>query len=138
MEVSPDGKWFYFGPLEGPWSRIETRWLDDFSVSPETIASKVEPWADLPPTGGTAIDTNGDFYFSDLATDSIKCRTPDGKVTTLVRDKRLHWVDALAIDERHRLWLPVPQLDRTAIFHMGKSQTEWPIRLFWVPLLATK
>jgi hypothetical protein len=49
MEVSPDGKWFYFGTLEGPWSRIETQWLDDFSASPETIASKVEPWADIPP-----------------------------------------------------------------------------------------
>ncbi len=138
MEISPDGKWFYFGPLEGPWSRIETRWLDDFSASPEAIASKVESWADLPPTGGTAIDTNGDFYFSDLATDSIKRRTPDGKITTLVQDKRLHWVDALAIDARRRLWLPVPQLDRAAIFQAGRSQIEWPIRLFWVPLPATK
>ena len=112
MELSPDGEWLYFGPLEGPWSRIETRWLDDFSASPETIASKVEPWTDVPPTGGTALDVNGDFYFSDLATDSIKRRTPDGSVTTVVHDRRLHWVDAMTIDAQHRLWLPVPQLDR--------------------------
>lgn len=134
MEVSPDGKWFYFGPLEGPWSRIETRWLDDFSASPETIAAKVEPWADIPPTGGTAMDANGDFYFSDLATNSIKRRRPDGTISTLLRDQRLHWVDALEIDDQHRLWLPVPQLDRAAIFHGGKSQIEWPVRLFWVQL----
>jgi hypothetical protein len=134
MEVSPDGTWFYFGTLEGPWSQIETRWLDDFSASAETIASKVEPWADIPPTGGTAMDANGDFYFSDLATNSVKRRTADGKITTLVQDKRLHWVDALEIDDQHRLWLPVPQLDRAAIFHGGKSQIEWPIRLFRAPL----
>ncbi len=138
MEVSPDGKWFYFAPLEGPWSRIETQWLDDFSASPETVASKVEPWADIPPTGGTAMDANGDFYFSDLATNSVKRRTPDGKITTLVHDKRLHWVDALEIDDQHRLWLPVPQLDRVAIFHQGKSQIKWPIQLFWVPLPTSK
>jgi sugar lactone lactonase YvrE len=131
MEVSPDGKWFYFGTLAGPWSRIETRWLDDFSASPETVASKVESWADIPPTGGTAMDANGDFYFSDLAANSVKRRTPDGKITTLVQDKRLHWVDALEIDDQHRLWLPVPQLDRAAIFHGG---IEWPIRLFRVQL----
>jgi hypothetical protein len=124
MEVSPDGKWFYFGTLEGPWSRIETRWLDDFSASPETIAAKVEPWADIPPTGGTAMDPNGDFYFSDLATNSVKRRTADGKITTLVQDKCLHWVDALEIDDQHRLWLPVPQLDRAAIFRGGSSQIE--------------
>jgi hypothetical protein len=134
MEVSPDGNWFYFGPLEGPWSRIETLWLDDFSATPETIASKVEPWADIPPTGGTAMDANGDFYFSDLATNSIKRRTPDGTISTLVQDQRLHWVDALDIDDQHRLWLPVPQLDRAAIFHGGKSQIEWPVRLFRVQL----
>ncbi len=137
MEISRDGKWFYFGPLEGPWSRIETRWLDDFSASPETIASKVQPWADIPPAGGTALDANGDFYFSDLATNSVKRRTPDGTVTTLVRDSRLHWVDAMTIDDQRRLWLPVPQLDRAPPFHGGKSHIEWPIKLFWVRLPAT-
>lgn len=134
MELSPDGKWFYFGTLEGPWSRIETRWLENFSASLETIASKVEPWADIPPTGGTAMDTNGDLYFSDLATHSIKRRVPDGEITTLIQDERLHWVDAMTIDHQRRLWLPVPQLDRAAVFHGGKSQVEWPIRLFWIRL----
>ena len=43
MEVSRDGLWFYFGPLEGPWSRIETRFLDDSSLSAEALDTKVEP-----------------------------------------------------------------------------------------------
>lgn len=138
MEISPDGKWFYFGTLEGPWSRIETRWLDDFSASADTIAAKVEPWADIPPTGGTAMDDNGELWFSDLATHSVKRCTSDGTITTLVQDPRLHWVDAMTIDDQHRLWLPVPQLDRAPPFHGGKSQVEWPIRLFWVPLPAPR
>jgi hypothetical protein len=138
MEVSPDGVWFYFGTLEGPWSRIETRWLDDFTASSETVVSKVEPWTDLPPVGGTTMDTNGDFYFSDLATSSIRRRSPDGRVTTVLQDKRLHWVDAPTIDAQHRLWLPVPQMDRAPIFHGGISQTEWPVRLYWVKLPTSK
>jgi hypothetical protein len=54
LELSPDGRWLSFASLHGPWSRIETRFLDDASLSPEALASHVEPWADLPPTGGTA------------------------------------------------------------------------------------
>ncbi|MET0405907.1 MAG: L-dopachrome tautomerase-related protein, partial [Cystobacter sp.] len=44
LELSADGRWLYFASLHGPWSRIETRWLDDASLSPEALASHVEPW----------------------------------------------------------------------------------------------
>ena len=134
MEVSPDGATFYFGTLEGPWSRIATRWLDDFSASPEAIAGQVEPWIDLPPVGGTAMDGNGDLYFSDLATNTLKRRTPNGQITSIVRDARLHWVDAPFIDRGHHIWLPAPQMDRTAIFNGGRSRIAWPIRLYTLAL----
>jgi Major royal jelly protein len=138
MEVSPDGRWFYFAPLEGPWSRIETPFLDDPSVSSDVIASKVEPWTDLPPIGGSAMDRNGDLYFSDLAACALKRRAADGTVTTIVRDSRLHWVDAPFIDEHHVIWLPVPQLDRVALFHGGTSKVHWPVKLFRLPLDAAQ
>jgi sugar lactone lactonase YvrE len=134
LEVSPDGEWLYFGTLEGPWSRIATRWLDDFTAPPETIRTKVEPWADLPPVGGTAMDSNGDLYFSDLATNSLKRRSPDGQVSIILQDPRLHWADAPMIDAQHRIWLPVPQLDRVATFHGGKSHVQWPIALYRLAL----
>jgi len=130
LEVSPDGRWLYFGPLEGPWSRIETRWLDDASLAPDALLGKVEAWADLPPVGGTAMDANGDLYFSDLADGSLKRRTPGGAVATVVQDPRLHWVDAQFIDADHAIWLPVPQIDRIALFNAGQSKVQWPVQLF--------
>jgi hypothetical protein len=138
MEVSPDGRWLYFGPLEGPWFQIQTRWLDDFSTDAASIAAKVRPWADLPPVGGTAMDKNGDLYFSDLATSTIKRRSKDGSITSILHDSRLHWVDAPFIDARHQLWAPVPQMDRTAIFHGGRSRVQWPVRLFRLTLPPAK
>ncbi|WP_213775783.1 L-dopachrome tautomerase-related protein [Bradyrhizobium sp. dw_78] len=88
MEVSPDGRWFYFGPLEGPWSRIETRFLDDATLSADALSGKVEPWADLPPMGGEVMDSNGDLYFSDLAESALKRRSADGTITTIIADPR--------------------------------------------------
>jgi len=130
LEVSPDGRWFYFGPAGGPWSQIETRWLDDPRASAEEVASHVRPWVNLPPTGGTAMDRSGNFYFTDLAHSGVKRRSPSGKIITLVEDPRLHWIDAPAIDEQGYLWLPVPQIDRAAAFNHGESKVHLPVQLF--------
>lgn len=134
FEVSPDGKYLYFGPLSGPWSKVETRLLDDPSVDAGTLERAVQPWADLPPVGGTAMDRKGNLYFTDLKTSSLKKRTPDGGVTTLIQDDRLHWVDAPVIDARNRIWLPVPQMDRGALFNQGVSKVRWPITLYTLQL----
>ncbi|WP_257458164.1 major royal jelly family protein [Archangium lipolyticum] len=130
LELSPDGRWLYFAPLSGPWSRIETRWLDDSNLTPEALAAHVEPWADLPPVGGTAMDGNGDLYFTNLAQDSLQKRTPDGRIETVLQDPRLHWVDAPVIDEQGFIWLPVPQMDRVGLFNQGQSKTVWPVSLY--------
>ena len=134
FELSPDGRWLHFAPLEGPWSRIETRYLDDASLGDGELAAHVEAWADLPPVGGTVMDADGSLYFSDLATDAIRRRAPDGTISTVVQDARLHWVDAPFLDARHRLWLPVPQMDRSPNFSGADKPREWPVRLYRIDL----
>jgi len=129
LEVSPDGRYLYFGTLHGPWSRIETRLLDDPSVPAAELASHVEAWADLPPVGGTAMASDGTLYFTDLAANALKKRSPDGSIRAVVADAHLHWVDAPVIDGGS-IWLPVPQLDRLPLFHKGVSKIEWPVRLY--------
>jgi len=134
FELSPDRRWLYYGPLEGPWSRIRTALLDDPRVSGKVLAANIQPWADLPPTGGTVMDRKGNLYFSDLAHDSIKRRAADGSITTVVQDPRLHWTDALFLDAHDVLWLPVPQLDRAPAFNGGTSRIQFPVQLFTFPL----
>jgi hypothetical protein len=134
MEISPDGEWLYYGPLEGKWSRIPTRMLDDPAVDSRTLAGRVEPWADLPPMGGSTMDARGNLYFSDLAHDAILRRARDGSITTVVQDERLHWVDAIFLDKEGFLWLPAAQLDRAPLFHGGRSQVRWPVSLYRIPV----
>jgi sugar lactone lactonase YvrE len=130
LEVSPDGAWLYFASLEGPWWRIATRWLDDESLSDAELQKHLEPWADLPPVGGTTMDAEGNLYFTDLAANAVRRLTPEKEVQTIVVDARLHWVDAPTLDLHGRLYLPVPQMDRVALFHGGRSQIDWPVRLY--------
>jgi sugar lactone lactonase YvrE len=130
LEVSADRKWLYFASLEGPWWALETRWLDDPSLSDQQLQGHLEPWVDLPPVGGTTMDAQGNLYFTDLAANAVRRLTPDKHVQTVLVDSRLHWVDAPTMDRQGRLYLPVPQMDRAALFHAGISNTRWPVRLY--------
>lgn len=130
LEVSPDGQYLYYGPLEGPWSRVRTRLLDDAGVAPTTLAAAVETFADLPPMGGSVMDAAGNLYFSDLKDDAIRKRSPDGAIVTIARDPRLHWVDAMFLTVDGRLLMPAAQLDRVAAFNGGRSRIEWPVALY--------
>lgn len=134
LEVSNDGKWFYFGSLEGPWHKIETRWLNDPTLSEKELAKKVEFWQDLPPVGGTVMDSKGNMYFSDLANNSLKRLTPNGKIETIITDSRLHWVDAPSFDEKGRIYLPAAQMDRVALFNKGTSEVVRPLQIYRIDL----
>jgi hypothetical protein len=134
LEVSVDGQYLLYASLQGPWSRVGTQWLDDPTLSAADLASHVEPWADLPPVGGTTMGPDGTLYFTELATNSLKSRAPDGTISTLVQDARLHWVDAPTIADG-ALWLPVPQIDRVALFQGGTSRVQWPVQLFRLTLV---
>lgn len=133
LEVSPDGQWLYYGPLQGPWSKVLISDLTAPDLTPAQLASRVEPFADLPPTGGTVMDARGNLYFSDLAHDAIRVLRPDGHVETLIVDPRLHWVDAPFLDRDGMLWLPAAQMDRVSLFNDGTSRVQWPMTIFVLP-----
>ncbi|MFT9090088.1 MAG: L-dopachrome tautomerase-related protein [Gluconacetobacter sp.] len=132
LEVSPDGKYLYFAPLEGPWSKVPTSLLDDPAISPTTLAASVTPWADLPPIGGSAMDEHGNLYFIALKDETVYRRDPAGTIVSLVSDRRLHWADAPFLARDGRLWLPVAQLDRLARFNHGVTRVQRPFLLFSV------
>ncbi len=136
LEVSPDGRWFYFQPATGPFYRIETRYLDDPQQSAASLHAHVQPWARTGATGGTAMDAAGVVYASDLNHDSILRITPDGVISTLVQDPRLVWVDAMWIDEQGRLLAPAAQLDRTPGLNSGRDVVQYPVTIYALPIGA--
>ncbi|KQO49586.1 MULTISPECIES: L-dopachrome tautomerase-related protein [unclassified Methylobacterium] len=136
IEVSPDGRWVYYQPSSGRMSRIDTRYLDDTDLDAASLATHVERFADTPSTGGTAIDAEGNIYVSDTDQLSVLRLTPDGTRTTVVRDPRLVWVDAMWIDADGRLWMPAAQLNRMAPFNGGVDRVAKPLRVFTLDIGA--
>ncbi|MBB3173907.1 sugar lactone lactonase YvrE [Endobacter medicaginis] len=134
LEISPDGRWFYYQPSNGRLSRIETRFLDDPALSDAELGRHVERFADTPSTGGTAIDANGTIYLSDTDRSRILTISPTGRIATLIADPRLVWVDAMWIDDHGNLLMPASQLNRTAGLHDGTSVVRPPIVLYSLAL----
>jgi sugar lactone lactonase YvrE len=134
LEVSPDGRWLYYQPCSGPLYRIETRWLNDESVSEAERADHVEKFANTPSTGGTAIDAAGNIYVSDTDQLRVIKITPERKISTLIQDSRLLWVDAMWIDDTGDLWMPAAQLNRMVPFQGGTSKVDFPVHVYKLPI----
>ena len=130
LEVSPDGKFFYYQPASGPMSRIATRYLDDPKLPNVQLAKHVTTFAKTPSTGGTAIDADGNIYCSDTDKQRVLKIHPDGTLETLIQDKRLVWIDAMWIDDEGYLYMPAAQLDRMAPFNGGVDKVNYPISVF--------
>ena len=138
LEVSPNGKYLYYQPLSGPMSRIETRWLDDASLSASQLASHVERWMNVPSTGGTAIDAAGNIYLSDSNNQRILKISPQRKVTTLIADPRLVWPDAMWLDKQGNLFIPATQTALTPGFDHGKMEMHYPIAMLKMTIPGAK
>lgn len=134
LEVSPDGKWFYFQPSNGGMSRIETKWLDqsyyNSSLAGAVLETYVQPFSLTPSTGGTAIDANGCLYVSDTDSQRIIKVDQSGKKTLVVQDPRLLWIDAMWIDSNQKLWMPAAQLNRGTPFGNGEVNLTKPLHAF--------
>ena len=136
MEVSPDGKYYYFQTAAGPMYRLETRYLDDPSLSSADLAKKVTYFFNSPTCGGTAIDAAGNLYVADANEKRILKVTPAGQSSVLVQDPRLIWADAMWLDHAGNLWIPVPQMNRTAGFQRGVETVAFPVHLYKMPIGA--
>ena len=130
LEVSPDGRWFYYQPSCGLMARIDTRYLDDPSLSQAEVSAHIELFAATPSTGGTAIAADGSIYLSDTNTKRVLKIAPDGSMATVIDDPRLIWVDAMWIDAGGDLLLPAAQLNRTAGMNGGVDAVTPPVTLY--------
>ena len=137
LEVSPNGEYLYYQALTGPMYRIETRYVDDPSLSPTEVAGYRSLWVETPSTGGTAIDSSGTIYLSDVEKRRILKIAPDATVNVLIEDEKLDWPDAMWIDQEGYLWLPIAQLDKIAPFQRRTSHVHLLLVIYKLHITGT-
>src|SRR6185503_19867913 len=76
--------------------RVSVADLVDERLPAAEVASRVEDFGDKPMTDGMSADAAGNLVLTDPGHDALQLLSPEGQLTTLVRDPRLRWPDGLS------------------------------------------
>jgi hypothetical protein len=107
IEITADGKWLYWASPTGPLYRVETRLLTDRKLSDDDIIPQVETVYQNHFSGGCAMDSAGNIYFSETVTHNITVLAPSGETRVLLTDNRLIRPDGSFISHENELYIPV-------------------------------
>lgn len=131
------GEWLYFGPMHGTsLYRVPTRDLRDTTLSPESLANRVERYSDKPICDGISIDQEGNIYVSDIGNNAVGVVDLNRSYRILVQDERLSWPDAFSFGPDGKLYTVVNQLHRTAVLNAGEMSATPPYYIFRIEPLA--
>ncbi len=139
IAVDRKGRWVYFGPLKGrTLFRIATADLQDTSLTPIELASRVEGYAEKSISSSISIDSKNNVYVADLTNNAIGVITEDERrYRTYLSDPRFRWPDGLCFGVDGRLYFFTSQLHRSAALNRGSDNTQPPFYVFSIKALAS-
>ncbi|MDH5476545.1 MAG: major royal jelly family protein [Cyclobacteriaceae bacterium] len=93
--VDREGEYVYYAAMaHDKLFRVSTSFLHDFSR--DDIWKNIEEIGTKPLSDGLSIDTLHNIYLADVEHNGIARLSPDGKLTTIIKDKRIRWADGLS------------------------------------------
>jgi sugar lactone lactonase YvrE len=135
IALTHDFKYLYFKPInKEDLYRISTAYLAESALPEKELESKVEDMGKVGITHGLIADKAGNIYLSTSEDYSISYLSPDGKLHTLVRDRRILWPDSMGIGSDGYLYFSCSQLQLLPEWNNGVDKTEYPYRIFKVRL----
>ncbi|MFD2569546.1 L-dopachrome tautomerase-related protein [Spirosoma soli] len=135
IALTPDFRYLYYRPItKKRLYRIETKYLNDISLTDQQLIGMVEDLGEAGISHGMIADQAGNVYMGDSPTKTIRRMTPAGQLQTVVTDERLLWPDSYAIDRDGYLYVTAAQYERLPKFNGGVSQVKEPFRLYKVKI----
>jgi sugar lactone lactonase YvrE len=107
IEISNDGEWLFWAAPTGPLYKIETRLLNDASLSDDALEKQVVHVADIAFSSGCAMDSLGNVYFCETKTGKITLMSAAGKTATLVSDPNFIRPDGAFISADRQFYVPL-------------------------------
>jgi sugar lactone lactonase YvrE len=123
------GEWLYFAAVTATkMYRIKTADLDDTSLTPEALATRVEVYGDKTLSDGISTDDAGTLYLTDPEHNAIVTMRP--ALETLISDSRLRWPDGLSFGPDGPLYLTCSALQHVIMKDAEHVQAFAPYHIF--------
>lgn len=131
IALDAEGRYLYWQALTGrTLYRVPTASLIDADMPPTRLVSAVERLGATGVADGYWMDKAGNLYVTSPEDDSLKVRRPDGRMETLVQDKRLRWPDSLAEGPEGHIYVTTSQIQDMARYHEKGSPRREPYGLW--------
>ncbi|WP_375418886.1 SMP-30/gluconolactonase/LRE family protein [uncultured Hymenobacter sp.] len=120
IALSRDGQYLYYQPITAHHLyRIKTEALRNPALSEAQLGQQVENLGEVPATDGLEIDAQNNVYFTAFEQDALVRRSPDGKLTTLVKEDRLLWPDTYAWGADNTLYVTASAIQNGPTWNKG-------------------
>ncbi len=131
IAINADGTYLYYHALTArTLYRIRTSYLKDPTLTEPQLGSHVERVTDTGAVDGMLMDAFGNLYFTALEENAIKRYSPDGNITTIVRDSHIHWPDSMDISPDDYLYFTDSQINLMPRFNNGTDKRTLPYKYF--------
>lgn len=131
IALDRDGDWLYYGPVSGDrLYRIPTRVLDDESLEPAALDALVEDFAAKTLSDGITTDLEGNIYLSDMENSAVLTVSPEGELTTLLKDARLRWPDGFSFGPGGWLYVTCSALHHVLFVSAERMRANAPYHIY--------
>jgi sugar lactone lactonase YvrE len=97
IAISRDDEWVYYGAMaHDTMYRIKVADLLDDALSNGALAARVQALGAKPLNDGLSTDREGNLLITDIEHGAVIRMTPAGELTTLIRNEKIRWADALS------------------------------------------
>ena len=111
IALSPDGTWLYFSAVTNNYMyRVASTLLRDPQLSSAALKRRIQRVGLKTMSDGLTSDSAGNIYISDPEHSAILRMSPDGRLTTLLRDSRLRWPDGFSFGPDAELYVTASSL----------------------------
>ncbi|RYG66748.1 gluconolaconase, partial [bacterium] len=133
IAISADGSRLFYSPLASRrLYSVSTAMLLNGKASNLVIESSIIDHGDKGMSDGLESDEQGRIYCTQVETNSISRRLPNGLFETVVHDDRLLWPDTLSLAGDGNLYVIANQLHLQKGFNYGQDRRRKPYSLFKV------